>query len=154
MSRPGMDKPAERLTREKQFWVRVPIGAIFITTQAYEYIKNIEDFSTLSDNLNLKYLNIFEKQWKILKVLVNFSSSKYSEFFNIIFAMFYCFSNFKIKQFFKFILHIIFLIKINKDFRKRLKTVSIFLVTKPSIIWLFFTIFWLFLIIILLKIID
>ena len=24
-----MDKPAERLTREKQFWVRVPIGAIF-----------------------------------------------------------------------------------------------------------------------------
>ena len=27
-----MDKPAERLTREKQFRVRVPIGAIFTTT--------------------------------------------------------------------------------------------------------------------------
>ena len=27
-----MDKPADRLTREKQFRVRVPIGAIFITT--------------------------------------------------------------------------------------------------------------------------
>ena len=29
VSRPGMDNPAERLTREKQFRVRVPIGAIF-----------------------------------------------------------------------------------------------------------------------------
>ena len=27
-----MDKPAERLTREKQFLVRVPIGAMFTTT--------------------------------------------------------------------------------------------------------------------------
>ena len=32
MSRPGMDKPAKRLTRECKFRVRVPIGAIFTTT--------------------------------------------------------------------------------------------------------------------------
>ena len=29
VSWPGMYKPAERLTREKKFRVRVPIGAIF-----------------------------------------------------------------------------------------------------------------------------
>ena len=31
MSRPGLDKPAEHLTRESKFRVRVPIGAIFTT---------------------------------------------------------------------------------------------------------------------------
>ena len=33
-----MDKPAERVTREKQFRVRVPIGANFITTNILNYI--------------------------------------------------------------------------------------------------------------------
>ena len=37
MSRPGIDKPAERLTREKQFWARVPIGAIFTITLCCMY---------------------------------------------------------------------------------------------------------------------
>ena len=32
MSQPGMDKPGECLTRELQIRVRVPIGAIFTTT--------------------------------------------------------------------------------------------------------------------------
>ena len=48
-----MDKPAERLTREKQFWVRVPIGAIFTTTTftvesepsfSIEIMRNFESF--------------------------------------------------------------------------------------------------------------
>ena len=31
MSRPGMDKPAKRLTQERKFRIRLPIGAIFTT---------------------------------------------------------------------------------------------------------------------------
>ena len=37
VSRQEMDKPAERLTRVKQFRVRVPIGAIFTTTIDYSH---------------------------------------------------------------------------------------------------------------------
>ena len=32
VSRPGMDKPAKRLTRERQFRVRVPIGELLLVT--------------------------------------------------------------------------------------------------------------------------
>ena len=39
MSRPGMDKPAKRLTRELKFRVRVPIGSNFTTTLSYRYTR-------------------------------------------------------------------------------------------------------------------
>ena len=46
MSRPGMDKPAKRLTRERKFWVRALIGANFYyysytTTRGTLFLLNI-----------------------------------------------------------------------------------------------------------------
>ena len=47
-SRPGLDKPAERLTRKKQFRVRGPIGAIFtrhtILEISFYYIGTVLQF--------------------------------------------------------------------------------------------------------------
>ena len=46
MSRSGMDKPAVRLPREKQFRVRVPIGAICITTTCSLRMRTSSDLLT------------------------------------------------------------------------------------------------------------
>ena len=54
MSRPAMDKPAKRLTREWKFRVRVPIGAIFTTTL---YVMLIMSYFA---QLNLRVLLLFE----------------------------------------------------------------------------------------------
>ena len=50
-----MDKPAERLTREKQFRVRVPIGAILLLQYQPLFILNIHVKSLIDYLCNINY---------------------------------------------------------------------------------------------------
>ena len=60
-----MDKPAERLTREKQFRVRVPIGAIFTRYNITNKVKSTSKTNLLPIEIYRNSLLALEDHFKL-----------------------------------------------------------------------------------------